>query len=133
MVLVDHATEPSRSMQRWFGASLAGLLALASWAARGMFGAMWMVGGGLAVALAAVYYLYPRSQRPIIRAWQIATFPLAWCISHLLLGAVFFLIVAPIGWILRYRGHDPLQLNGEPPPHWHDRSPAPPQRYFRQS
>jgi hypothetical protein len=34
--------------------------------------------------------------------------------SHLLLGAIYYLLFLPIGLVLRITGHDPLQL--KPPP-----------------
>jgi hypothetical protein len=32
-------------------------------------------------------------------------------VSHVLLGLIFYGIVTPIGIILRFTGHDPLQIN----------------------
>lgn len=82
----------------------------------------WMVGkktghwGGVqitwgicgAVALGAV--IYPPLIRPIFVGLILATFPIGWVVSHLLLGAIFYGIVMPIGLVLRLTGHDPLQL-----------------------
>ncbi|RMF45373.1 MAG: hypothetical protein D6753_00325 [Planctomycetota bacterium] len=120
-------------MQRWFGLSLAGLIAFIAWALRPTLGWFWWAGVALAVGMAVVYYLCPKSQRPIIRAWQTVTLPIAWGVSHLLLGGVYFLIVTPIGLFLRWTGHDPLELKAGQPPTWKDKTQAPPERYVRQS
>jgi len=61
-----------------------------------------------AVAVAGSFY--PPLIRPVFVGLILATFPLGWVVSHVLLGAIFYGIVTPIGLILRLTGHDPLQL-----------------------
>jgi hypothetical protein len=53
---------------------------------------------------------YPAAIRPVFVGLILATFPIGWVVSHLLLGAIFYGIVTPIGLVLRLTGHDPLQL-----------------------
>ena len=48
--------------------------------------------------------------RPIFVGLILLTYPIGWVVSHVLLGAIFYGIVTPIGIILRLTGHDPLQL-----------------------
>jgi len=66
----------------------------------------WMVCGVWAVA----GFLFPPVIRPVFVGLILATFPIGWVVSHVLLGAIFYGIVTPIGIILRRVGHDPLQL-----------------------
>jgi len=66
----------------------------------------WAVCGLLSVA----GIVYPPSIRPVFVGLILLTFPIGWVISHLLLGAIFYLLVTPIGLALRLTGHDPLQL-----------------------
>jgi hypothetical protein len=66
------------------------------------------------VALAGI--VHPPSIRPIFVGLILVTFPIGWVVSHLLLGAIFYLLVTPIGLVLRLTGHDPLQLK-RPPGH----------------
>lgn len=51
---------------------------------------------------------------PILRVAYLtvsyAAFPVGFVVSHLVLAAVFFLVLTPIGLILRMAGHDPLGL-----------------------
>ena len=54
--------------------------------------------------------IYPPAIRPVFVGLILATFPIGWVISHVLLGAIFYLLFLPIGLILRMTGHDPLQL-----------------------
>lgn len=134
MVLVDLSKPPSRSMQRWFGASLAVLLMLLGYLSGHMsdivrYG-LWAAG----ILVALVYYCLPRSQVPIIRAWQYLTWPLAWAISHLLLALAFFGVFLPIGLMLRCWGYDPLKLRQQDAESdWIERKkPTDVTRYFKQ-
>jgi hypothetical protein len=68
--------------------------------------AAWMVCGLVAVA----GLTHPPLIRPVFVVLILVTFPIGWVISHLLLGAIFYLLVTPIGLVLRLTGHDPLQL-----------------------
>lgn len=135
MPLVDLKAAPSKSMQRWFGLSLAVLLGLIALAIRSWgqlaFGGLLTLACGLGV----VYYSIKKSQVPIIRAWQYATYPIAWVVGHLLFGCVFFGIVLPIGLVMRILGYDPLRLRpSQRASNWQDRNPQAKSTdsYFRQ-
>jgi len=60
--------------------------------------------------VAAAGFIHPPLIRPIFVGLILATFPIGWVVSHVLLGAIFFLLFMPIGLALRLTGHDPLQL-----------------------
>jgi hypothetical protein len=60
------------------------------------------------VALAGI--IHPPLIRPIFVGLILLTYPIGWVLSHLLLGAIFYLIILPIGLARRIAGHDPLQL-----------------------
>ena len=64
--------------------------------------------------IAVVGFIHPPLIRPIFIGLILASFPIGWVVSHILLGFIFYGIVTPIGLILRMTGHDPLQL--KPPP-----------------
>lgn len=138
MALLDSTASPSRSMLRWFGASLAGVFILVAFMIRqhSLIFAMALVVIGMLVGI--VYYAIPTIQLQVIRVWRGLTYPLAWTMSHVLLGTVFFLIVLPIGWLMRLRGYDPLQLrkssDADPTTtNWTARRNADPvSRYFKQ-
>jgi hypothetical protein len=64
-----------------------------------------------------------------------AAFPIGWTVSHLLLAAVFYLLIAPLGLLLRTFGRDKLKLREDrsPATYWTPRPPSKPlSRYFRQ-
>jgi len=54
--------------------------------------------------------IYPPAIRPVFVGLILLTYPIGWGVSHLLLGAIFYLLFLPIGLALRWTGHDPLQL-----------------------
>jgi len=66
----------------------------------------WAVCGLLSVA----GIVHPPSIRPVFVGLILLTYPIGWVVSHLLLGGIFYLLFLPIGLVLRWTGHDPLQL-----------------------
>lgn len=44
----------------------------------------------------------------IYRTWMFAALPIGWTISHVILGIVFFLVLTPIGLIMRAIGKDSM-------------------------
>ena len=66
----------------------------------------WAVCGGLSV----LGVFFPALIRPVFVGLILATFPIGWVFTHVLLGSIFFGIVTPIGLALRLTGHDPLTL-----------------------
>ena len=68
------------------------------------------VGWAICGVLALAGLIYPAAIRPVFVGLILLTFPIGWVVSHLLLGAIFYLLVTPIGLVLRMTGHDPLHL-----------------------
>lgn len=108
---------PDRKQLRQFaGIWFPAFCALAGWAIARKTGhwqeveISWVVCG--AVALGG--FFYPPLIRPVFVGLILATFPIGWVVSHVLLGAIFYGIVTPLGLALRMTGHDPLQLKLPP-------------------
>jgi hypothetical protein len=68
------------------------------------------VGWGLGGLFSVAGIVYPPAIRPVFVGLILATYPIGWVVSHVLLGAIFYLLFLPIGLILRLTGHDPLHL-----------------------
>jgi len=66
----------------------------------------WAIVGFISIA----GLVFPPLIRPIFVGLILLTYPIGWVVSHVLLGAIFYGIVMPIGIILRQTGHDPLRL-----------------------
>lgn len=84
--------------------------------------------------VALIGLIQPTWLRWLYLAWMILVFPIGWAVSHLLLAAVFFLCIVPLGLILKCMRIDPLTRRWEPDQnsYWEQRKPTPSaQRYFR--
>ena len=92
---------------------------------------MWGIGG----TLVAVYALAPPARRLIYLGWMYAAFPIGWTVAHIFLAAIYYLVFAPIGLLLRLVKGDPLErgLDRSVPTYWAKRPPTGDmRRYFRQ-
>lgn len=89
--------------------------------------------GGLVVGITGL--IVPSAIRLVYLGAVYLTFPIGFVLSHLILGAVYYLLLTPIGLIMRLLGRDPLQrkFDGRRSSYWQpkdrQRSPA---DYFRQ-
>jgi hypothetical protein len=66
----------------------------------------WIVASAISIA----GLIFPPIIRPVFVGLILLTYPIGWVVSHLLLGAIFYGVVTPIGISLRLTGHDALQL-----------------------
>lgn len=90
---------------------------------------------GVAVLMPLATLLYRPLARWLFVAVSVATWPIGWVLSHLLLGAVYYGLLTPLGWMLRLSGRDPLQRRRQPEAgsYWRRREPPKnAERYFRQ-
>ncbi|QXD16338.1 DUF4407 domain-containing protein [Rhodocaloribacter litoris] len=73
------------------------------------------VGLGVAGAVLALGgWLAPRLFRPLYRAWMGLALVLGFVMTRVVLTLVFYLVVTPIGLLLRLFGRDPLQRRRDP-------------------
>jgi hypothetical protein len=137
MALIEINRNPSPRELRWFGAVLALALAALGAVLRWHFGVeaaapwLWVT----AAVLGVVYYAVPPARRPIYLGFTYAVFPIGWVISHLVLAATYYLVLAPIGLVLRAFGHHFLELGfrRDKASYWIERAPVKDaRRYFKQ-
>src|SRR2546422_3987753 len=96
-------------------------------AARGV----WIAG----FVLTALYFAIPSLRRPFYLGWLYVTFPIGFVLSHVILGAVFYLVFTPVGLVLRLLGKDPLhrRFDRDAKSYWVEHDPhVDPKRYFNQ-
>jgi hypothetical protein len=111
----------------------------------GLFGAflIWRTGSlrpaywvwGIAAPLGLIGVAFPAFMRPIFTLWMYLAFPIGWVFSHLIMMCVFYLVMTPIGLVMRLFGYDPLRLRIDPAAttYWQPRDPnVPAARYFQQ-
>jgi hypothetical protein len=92
----------------------------------------WLVAAAIVGGLGA---FAPKLGRPVFIAFTIATFPIGWVVSWIVLAVIFYLIVTPLAMIFRLRGRDPLYLRETPEGAslWRERQePEDDRQYFRQ-
>ena len=137
MALLEINRHPAAKELRWFGVLLAGFVVLAGALAYWQFEApaaariIWAAGA----ALAAVYAGVRPLRRWIYLGWLYAAFPIGWTVSHLLLAATYYLVLTPIGLLVRRTRGDPLERTQDrsAPTYWTERRPVRDvRRYFRQ-
>lgn len=98
----------------------------------------WTVAAGLgAVGLlaAAMVWVSREAGRRLYVGWMIAAQPIGWTLSHLVLGVVYYLVLTPIGLLLRLGGRDPMRRRFDPEArsYWIEREQrSDTTRYFRQ-
>jgi hypothetical protein len=91
--------------------------------------------GAVGLLGALAIWLVPALGRRLYVGWMLAAAPVGWTISHLVLGAVFFLVLFPIGLVMRLAGRDPMhrKFDRNARSYWIRRDGRPePARYFRQ-
>ena len=92
--------------------------------------APWISAGvGLALAVALLIpTVGPAVYLHLLRVFAVVGF----VVSHLLLTVVFYLVVTPMGWLLKLLGNDPLALRPDARPRWHSHRGQPERRrYYR--
>ena len=64
--------------------------------------------------------------RRVWQGWKRIAAKIAHVQGHILLGAIYFVVVAPLGILFRLMGQDPLDLNNKKrPSFWSRRTPIP--------
>jgi hypothetical protein len=120
---------------RHFGLIVGGIFAaIGLWPAvvRGQSPRWWAVALGVALVLPAL--LLPGSLRPAYRVWMALGDVLGWINTRIILGAIFYGMLTPIGVCLRLRGRDPLRRGIDPRLHTYRvvRQPRPASHMTRQ-
>ena len=69
---------------------------------------VWLALAGIAAILLLGALIAPRLLHPVYRAWMRLGEALGWLNTRILLSLVFFLVVTPIGLVLRLFGRSPL-------------------------
>lgn len=93
--------------------------------------ALWVTGA----VLTAAYVAVPRLRRPLYVGMSLAGYPIGWVVSHVVLLAIFLLVVTPVAVLLRMLRYDPLQrrFDRTMPSYWVPHQPADHlRRYYQQ-
>ena len=111
MPVIDFDREPSQRELNWFGsllllvAGIAGAILFWRFHAATAARVIWIVGGFVWLIHLAVPFL----RRPLYFGWMYLTYPIGWLVSHTVLASIYFLLITPMGFVLRSVGWNPLQ------------------------
>jgi hypothetical protein len=135
--MIDMTRKPTRQDLRWFGAIVLVFFSVLAAVARFKLHApaVAAVLVGVGVVLAVLYYLVKPLRVPLYLAWMRIFFPLGWIVSHTIVAVIYYLIVTPIGLLMRLFGRDPMQrrLDRSAATYWvPTRRDAALSQYFRQ-
>jgi hypothetical protein len=128
---------PSRRQLTAFGLTwlvFFGLLGGISWWKSGSL-AEAVVLWGIGVAVPAVGHVFPGFLRLVFLGMSYATFPVGFVLSYIILAVVYYLVLTPIGLVVRLMGKDPMQrrFDHTAKTYWTTReSKEPSEQYFKQ-
>ena len=116
MIWSDIDFRPAQRKLRTFaGLFFAAATTVATWQTcvhqRWLIAALLFIGGA---AVAAVGVLRPLLVRPLYVGMMVASFPMSWMVSHLLLAIIYFGLFTPLAAIFRLTGRDALRLRPAP-------------------
>lgn len=97
----------------------------------------YVAGGFAAVALLSCLssLVYPRANLGLYLALTIVAYPIGFVLSYVVMGGLFFLVITPIGLVMRLLGRDPMERRFLPgaESYWVDASgERKKQSYFKQ-
>ncbi|HTO69142.1 MAG TPA: SxtJ family membrane protein [Myxococcota bacterium] len=118
--MVEINFHPSERVLRQFGwIALAGfaLLAVCAWNGWGVFRhglgtAREPVAFGLAalgVVSALFSLVFPRANAPLFVGLSIVAFPIGFVLSYVIMATLFYVVIAPVGFVMRLFGMDPME------------------------
>ena len=88
----------------------------------------WVAGifAGLAGGSALFGLVYPKANKPIFVGISLLTFPIGFVLSYVIMGTLFFGLIAPVAIFFKLTGRDPLRRRYDPdaPSYWTDARPA---------
>lgn len=93
------------------------------------------VAWGFGALLALLVWLAPTLGCRLYVGWMLAALPIGWTLTHVILGLIYYLVLTPIGLLMRLTGKDPMQrrLERSAGSYWIERGdPDGASRYFKQ-
>ena len=135
--MLDLKLKATPNESRIFAVSQLVLAAIiAWWLHRGGHGTAATAVVAISSLIATVGLVKPAWTAPLYAAWMLAAFPIGWMMSYVMAGLAYFLVVTPIGLVMRVAGREPITRGPDElcETYWTDLPPdAPdPKRYFRQ-
>jgi hypothetical protein len=138
MSVVQINRHPTRRQLNQFGLIWMGFVASAGFMAffkleiPGLARGLWVA----AVLVPLVGWLFPPFLRLVFLGMSYLAWPIGFVVSHVVLAAVYYLVLTPIGFVTRLFGYDSMKkrFDRDAASYWTERSPSADaaKRYFRQ-
>ena len=109
----EHLTASRATLHR-FGLLFAGIAAAAAAALLWKAAPSWPAPLVAAVIFLSLAFAVPEALRPLYVVWMTLGALLAWVNTRIILGVLFFVVMTPLGWILRLVGKDLLSAELRP-------------------
>jgi hypothetical protein len=96
-------------------------------------GFLWLAGIGIAAGL--IFLVLPQIAKPFYLVWYLCAASIGIVVSNLIFAAFYYLVITPVGILMRLFGRDPMRrkLNVDTSTYWRDvEKVVDPERYFRQ-
>lgn len=123
-----HADEVKPGSERSFGLVFTAAFALIALLPMIKGGEPRLWAGAVAVVFLVLALAAPGLLRPLNRVWFLFGLALHKIVSPLVMGALFFLVISPIGLVMRASGKDPLhrRFDKDADSYWIHRAPPGP-------
>ena len=117
---VDTSTKALRSFSWVVGGVLLFIAAVVWWRNDWTVTTATYILGGVGAALIVLGLTAPALLKPIYRVWMALAVVLGFIMTRVILTITYYLIITPIGLLLRLFGKDPMQrrLDPEAPSYW---------------
>ncbi len=135
--MIDLNLNPSKKDLRLFSLLLLAFLTFVGWIVVRKSGSYPAAGSvvGAGVVFAVLGFTAPRAVRPLYVALMIVNYPIGWVVTHVVMALIFYLVVTPVGVIMRLSGRDPMErrFDRSAKTYWKPRRiETVKERYFRQ-
>jgi hypothetical protein len=135
--MIDLNLNPSKRDLRIFSLAALAFLTFIAWVVWRKSGSTTATGALVAVGvlLAVLGLSIPRAVRPVFVVLMVINYPIGWVVTHVVMALIFYLVVTPVGVIMRLSGRDPMErhFDRSAKTYWKPRRvETDASRYFRQ-
>jgi hypothetical protein len=135
--VIDLNLNPTKKELRVFGLCALAFLTLVGWIVFRRTGSIpaGATVAGVGLVCAALALTVPQALRPLWVVLMVVNYPIGWVVTHVVMALIFYLVVTPVGVIMRLTGRDPMErgFDRTAKTYWKSRrTEHDPARYFRQ-
>jgi hypothetical protein len=136
-MMIDLNLNPSKKDLRIFSLAFLAFLAFVGWivARKSGSAAAGAAVVSVGVVIAILGFTLPKAVRPVYVGLMIINYPIGWVVTHVVIAVIFYLVVTPLGVIMRLSGRDPMErgFDRSAKTYWKlRRTDTDSSRYFRQ-